>query len=118
MRDIFNSGLWTRARFNSFITSALRSASRKWPPKYSTLAAAKRGKQVNKSSGRLAEHYKCASCLGDFPAKQVQVDHIKPMGVGRSWDDFINELYCEADNLQVLCKECHAKKTKLERKKK
>jgi len=118
LRTSYNNGEWTLARFNSFITSILRSGSRRWGPKYTTLAAAKQGKQINKSSGRLAEHYRCASCLSDFPAKQVQVDHIIPMGVGRSWDDFINELYCEADNLQVLCKECHAKKTKLERKKK
>lgn len=118
LRTSYNNGEWTLARFNSFITSILRSGSRRWGPKFATLAAAKQGKRINPSSGRLAEHYKCASCLGDFPAKQVQVDHIIPMGVGRSWDDFINELYCEADNLQVLCKECHSVKTKLERKKK
>lgn len=118
MRNQFNNGEWTLARFNSFITSILRSGSRRWGPKYTTLASAKRGKSINEASGRLAEKYECASCSGLFPARLVQVDHIVPMGQGRSWDDFINELYCEADNLQVLCKTCHAEKTKLERKKK
>lgn len=118
MRTSYNNGEWTLARFNSFITSILRSGSRRWGPKYSTLAAAKQGKQVNSATGRIAEHYRCNVCKGLFPAKLVQVDHIIPMGQGRSWDDFINELYCEADNLQVLCKTCHAEKTKLERKKK
>lgn len=118
LRTQFNNGEWTLARFNSFITSILRSGSSRWGPKYTTLSAAKRGKSINKASGRIAEHYECARCTNLFPAKGVQVDHIIPMGQGRSWDDFINELYCEADNLQVLCKACHSEKTKLERKKK
>ena len=116
LRTQFNNGEWTLARFNSFITSILRSGSRRWGPKYTTLAAAKRGKQINKATGRIAEHYQCAGCSELFPASQVQVDHIRPMGQGRTWDEFINELYCEADNLQVLCKPCHKIKTTKERK--
>jgi hypothetical protein len=33
-----------------------------------------------------------------------------------SWDDFIERLYCGKENLQVLCKECHDKKTLKEKK--
>ncbi len=63
-------------------------------------------------------HYKCAVCAVDFPMKLVQVDHIKPIvGVNglTTWDKFIERLYCEAKNLQVLCKACHKIKTKKER---
>lgn len=116
MRVIFNEGKWTLGKFNAFVTSILRSGSRKWEPKYTTLNRAKTEKKVNPSSGRIAQHFKCNCCDKDFPAKQVQVDHIVPMGKGRSWDDFINELYCETDNLQVLCLDCHTKKTREEKK--
>ena len=114
----YNAGQWTKARYTSFITSILRSGSRRWPPKYTALNKAKTEKKINVSSGRMAQHFKCAKCLEDFPAKEVQVDHIKPMGFDRTWDDFINELYCEAKNLQILCKACHKVKTAAEKPKK
>jgi 5-methylcytosine-specific restriction endonuclease McrA len=114
----YNDGTWTTAKFNSFVTSILRSGSRRWGPKYTTLASAKTEKKINKATGRVAQHFLCNSCAEDFPAAHVQVDHIIPMGKGRSWDDFINELFCEADNLQVLCKPCHKIKTKEENKSK
>ena len=117
-RTTFNDGLWTKGKFNAFITSILRSGSRRWGPKYTTLAEAKTIKKVNTVSGRIAQHYLCNICKEEFPAKDVQVDHIVGMGKGRSWDDFINELYCEKDNLQTLCKPCHSIKTKAENKKK
>ncbi len=62
-RTTYNNGLWTTARFNSFITSILRSGSRRWGPKYSTLNEAKTEKKINPASGRLAQHFLCASCL-------------------------------------------------------
>ena len=110
---------WTPGRKKSFITSLIRAGFRRWPEKYAALAAAKSGKKVNKSTGRVAEHYKCASCNQHFPAKDVQVDHIDPV-VDPSkgfinWDTFIERLLCAVDNLQVLCKGCHLKKTATER---
>jgi 5-methylcytosine-specific restriction endonuclease McrA len=39
----------------------------------------------------------------------------------KCYDDlpsFVSNLFCEADNLQVLCKSCHKTKTAEERKKK
>lgn len=105
-------------RFNSFVTSILRSGSRRWGPKYGVLNAAKTEKRINPKSGRIAQHFRCASCLSEFPAKQVQVDHIKPIGFDKTWDEFIDGLFCEADNLQVLCVDCHKVKTQKEKRKK
>lgn len=115
----YNSGTWTDARYRSFITSTLRAGSRRWPPKYSTLAEAKTEKKENKATGRIAQHYRCVGCASDHPAKDVQVDHINPIvdpiqGF-QSWDVFIANLFCEKDNLQVLCKTCHTKKTNQEK---
>lgn len=119
MRDKYNGGEWTVSRFNSFVKGALRSASIKWPPKYKCLNAAKVGKKINWKTNRIAEHYKCNSCLKEFPAKEVQVDHIKPVIDPTegfiNWDTVINNMFCEADNLQVVCKPCHLIKTKAEK---
>lgn len=109
-----NNGKWTEGRFRGFITSALRYASRKWPPKFEAIkqsyTSTRRGK-----SGRLAKHFRCAGCGGEFVQKHIQVDHIEPIGKSLSWDEYIEKLFCEAINLQVLCLKCHKIKTKKEK---
>ncbi len=116
---MYNNGKWTEARFASFIKSALRAASQRWPPKFSALADAKRGKRINTATGRIAEHYQCASCKKEFPASAIQVDHILPVidpNVGFStWDDVIKRMFCEAEGFQIVCKRCHKVKTTAER---
>jgi 5-methylcytosine-specific restriction endonuclease McrA len=111
---------WTPARKHSFIVSVLRAGTRRWPPKYETLNAAKTIKKINKKTGRLAQHYRCALCEEEFPATGVQVDHIKPVVNPKTgfttWDTFIKRLFCEAKNLQCVCKVCHKIKTKEENK--
>ena len=109
-----NGGLWTEARFNSFVTSALRGAFRRWQPKYTCLKQSFAESRINKKSGRMAKHYLCTTCGNSFHQKEVQVDHIVPIGKGLSWNRFIEALFCEAENLQVLCKVCHKEKTKNE----
>lgn len=120
-----NGGEWTEARFKSFVTSALRAASRRWPPKYKALKEAFVDKMVNEKTGKMAMHYKCASCTKLFVATDVQVDHIEPVVDPKKgfagWDVYIDRMFCEIKGLQVLCKVCHTVKTdqeKLERKKK
>ncbi len=111
---------WTPARKKAFIIAVLRGGSRRWPPKYETLNEAKTEKKINVNSGRVAQHFRCAACAEDFPAKMVEVDHITPI-VGihgfTTWDAFIAGLYCSKANLQVLCKPCHLLKSKKEKKK-
>ena len=111
---------WTTARKKSFITSVLRGGSRRWPPRNAVLNASKTVKKINPKSGRMAQHYRCASCLGEFPAKEVAVDHVNPVvepSVGFvDWNTFITRLYCDEDNMQVLCDTCHDFKSSVERK--
>lgn len=115
-----NGGRWTEARFKSFVTSALRSAFRRWPPKSDVLKKAATEKRINPKSGKLAMHYTCAICSNDFPSKEMQIDHKKPVVDLKKgfvdWDTFIERLYCEAHNLQCVCKPCHKKKSASERK--
>lgn len=114
-----NGGLWTEARFNSFISSALRGATRRWPVKI----MAKRRARVSRG------WYVCEGCGEEVPAtikndkgKRVDnsiVDHIHPIvdpAVGfTTWDEYIQRMFCEADQLQILCKKCHDKKSSEER---
>ena len=116
----YNDGEWTEARFRAFIISALRAYMKRFPPKWKALKSAAVGRLINKRSGRLAEHYECASCKDTFVARDVQVDHIEPVVSPQEgfqdWWTYMNRLYCEAENLQVLCKPCHKEKTNAERK--
>lgn len=116
----YNGGEWTEARWRAFIISAARSAMRRYPPKWQALKDAGVGKKVNKHSGRMAEHYICSGCGNFFIARDVQVDHVDPVvdpSTGFvSWETYFDRLYCEVENLQILCKPCHKEKTNRERK--
>jgi 5-methylcytosine-specific restriction endonuclease McrA len=111
---------WTKARVDAFAVSSLRAGFRRFPTKWEVNAEGKMGKHVNKYSGRMAEHYLCASCGGLFIARDVQVDHIDPVVdpvVGFvNLDTFSDRLHCPKDNMQLLCKPCHKEKTNVERK--
>jgi 5-methylcytosine-specific restriction endonuclease McrA len=112
---------WTEGRKRTFIVSTLRGGMRRWPPKWEALKDAFAGKMVNPNTKRLAYHYKCASCKNLFTTKDIQIDHIQPVVDPIkgfiSYDDFIDRLFCQKDNLQVLCKPCHKIKTNEEKQK-
>lgn len=107
-----NSGTMTESAFWSFIRSALRQKSRWWKPISEAKAKAKRPyKGCNK---RQKFEYQCNQCKDWFPEKKINVDHIIPAGTltcGGDLPGFIERLFCELDNLQVLCETCHNKKT-------
>ena len=111
-------GQWTEAKFTAFIKNNLRMASRKWAPIQNCLkeARVRRG------------WYKCNECGEEVPAsrkmngkrvKNAIVDHITPIidpVVGfTTWDDCINRMFCEEEDLQVLCYDCHEIKTNKEK---
>jgi len=63
--------------------------------------------------------YKCNCCESLFSSKDIQVDHVVPLGrfVYRGLKDahrFYDLIYCDYSNLQILCKACHKVKTKEE----
>jgi hypothetical protein len=111
---------WTDSRYKSFVTSAIRGAFGRFPNKFAALKNAFVGKKTNKKTGREASHYKCAGCKKQFVAKDVAVDHVLPVVdpvVGFvSWDVYIERMFCDISNLQVLCSACHKEKTAEERK--
>lgn len=114
----YNNGQWTIARFNSFIKGALRSASNRWGPKHSVLKKARTERGIYCCAGfHIKPHVvPVTRMVGKKRIRNVSVDHIIPIMDGSvTWDDVIKRMFCEEDGLQVLCKECHDKKTKEER---
>ena len=110
-----NAGTMTEAAFWSMSRSALRQKSRWWKP----IAECKKlARRVSKSkNNRQKWEYQCKKCRQWYKSDQVNVDHIEQAGSLRSYEDlprFVETLFCEQDNLQVLCKSCHDEKTKLE----
>jgi hypothetical protein len=106
-----NNGTMTEAAFWSFIRSTLRRKSMYWKPVSACKQAARR-KYVGDNKRQKWE-YQCAECLGWFSDKLIDVDHINECGTLNkdTAGEFIERLFCEKEGLQVLCKECHKKKT-------
>lgn len=103
---------WTEARYFQFIRGALRQAFTRYPVKYQAKDAAKR--ELLEKKGRQKYEYQCARCLRWWPDKHIEVDHIVPAGSLKCYDDlpgFVERMFCEVDNLQMLCNECHLEKT-------
>jgi 5-methylcytosine-specific restriction endonuclease McrA len=111
-----NNGTMTEAAFWTFIRSALRNKSRFWKPVTQAKINSRRlYKGVNK---RQKFEYQCNICKHWFPEKEINVDHIIPAGKLNCAEDlpgFVIRLFCEIDNLQVLCQNCHNEKTQIEK---
>lgn len=107
-------GTWTKAKYFSFIRSALRQAATRYPVKF----------QVKNDNRRVVTgkrhrfEYQCVECTKWFQDKEVQVDHVIPAGSLKEYTDlpgFCERLFCEPDGLQIMCKPCHQIKTNAER---
>lgn len=89
----------------NFLTNKLRRLSYQWPPRKYAIQNARIERGI----------YKCNSCEGQFGPKEIQLDHIIPVideEVGFvNWDIYIERLFCNEENFQVLCKPCHETKT-------
>ena len=115
----FNSNTMSKASFFSFIRSALGQKSRWWKPIAECKNNAKRA--YTGKSKRQKWEYQCSHCKEWFSDKEVAVDHIIEAGTLKDYDDlpgFVQRLFCEVDNLQLLCdkrldgkESCHKIKT-------
>jgi hypothetical protein len=86
-------------------------------------------KEVFNKDGSLSRRkrvlYKCDQCGEETNIKNIEIDHIDPVGpapgtrnapADLNWQMFIERVFCSLDNLRAICKPCHALKTKKERK--
>lgn len=89
----------------SWIKNAIRRASYKFPPRYTTktLARVERNK------------YKCGICGELKTNKEVQLDHKEPVINPETgfvdWNDFVERMFPDLDGWQLLCSECHEAKS-------
>jgi len=95
-----------------YLINVLRRASYRYPERNKAMISAR----IDRNT------YLCKECgpSKTYTRNDVTVDHINPIRpVDRAandwtWDEFINNLFCDANKLQVLCKSCHKNKTKME----
>ena len=110
---------WTEGKIHTFIVGVLRAGARRWPAKHEAMEEAFVGRKISKA-GRMAKHYKCKHCGGEFTSKDVNCDHIDPVvdpTVGFvDWNTYIKRLFIEKEGYQILCSECHNKKSAEEKK--
>lgn len=114
----YNSGTMSSSMFWGWIRSILRRASMRWKPISEAKIKSRRVKPKT-VTGRHKFEYRCNHCKNWFPEKvgkkkMIAVDHIQDCGSLKCAEDlpgFVTRLFCEVDGLQVLCSECHNKKT-------
>ena len=110
-----NLGTMTEAAYWGMVRSVLRRGFRFWKPIQKAKQDAKR---VYKGDNKRQKwEYQCASCQEWFKDRDVQVDHIIPVGSlksGKDLEGFLARLTAE-EGYQVLCKPCHNNKTQKER---
>lgn len=112
-----NAGTFTEGAFWLFIRNALRRRSIVWKP--ISLCREKARRRYTGTNKRQKYEYQCNVCKDWFKGTLIAVDHIKPVGSLRNAQDlpnFVEGLFCEIDNLQVICTECHNKKTLIDNK--
>ncbi len=78
--------------------------------------------KFNKDGGRAkkdAVQYQCNVCSTWTKSTAIAVDHIEPVidvtDGFIDWNTFVQRLFCGPENLQVICDDCHQKKTNQER---
>jgi len=109
---------------NSSIRSAIRRVFSRSPFVREVLMKVRKEEvKYNKDGSKAAKpavRYQCNVCKKWFKSTEVAVDHIIPVisieeGF-KNWDTFVERLFCNSMNLQVICDICHHTKTQLERK--
>jgi len=98
---------WTKARYFSFIRSALRSATMKYPAKQNYLESKCRKAPAGSRAKKVVN---CEECNLEMAKSHAHVDHVTPCGSLKDFSDverFVKTLFCGVGNFEVLCKPCN-----------
>jgi 5-methylcytosine-specific restriction endonuclease McrA len=114
-----------RPKYNaqSAIRSALRRTFSRSPMVREVMMKVRRERPWFKTDGSQAAkprvEYLCSVCGEWYMGKDIQVDHKDPVvdpAIGFvNWDTFISRLFCDVNNLAVICKNDHKAKTDSEK---
>lgn len=104
-----------------WLISQLRRISLKYPPAFEVVNENKEVYYITSKKGKQLRRVKfvCMKCgKRDLKRTEVELDHIIPCVDSTGFADmgvFLERLFCDKSNYQLLCKECHLKKTQSER---
>ena len=114
-----------RQKYNqsSVIRGALRRAFARSPVVLEIIHSSRREVPRYKKDGtrhkKNSVQRQCQVCSSWVSSSKIAVDHIVPVvdvDVGfTDWNTFIDRLWCDKNNLQIICDSCHNKKTNNER---
>lgn len=112
--------IWkTEALYWAWMRSLLRKGWSKSPVKLEFIKQSR--KRIVNARGKDVWGGECALCHKDFPAKEMNVDHIEDAGRLASIDDispFVQRLLmCPISNMQYVCIPCHKIKSHSDKKK-
>ena len=109
-----NGGQWSEARFTTFIKNALRSAAKRWGPKFACIKACYVEDGINPATGHKCKLHRCPQCNGLFPQGEIFADHITAV-VGPEgfvdWNTFIERLFSEKEGYDACCRQCHLRRS-------
>jgi hypothetical protein len=99
----------------------LRNIARMWPEKNKARAKASRRVPIGKFKNGKTEYrtmFECAGCGECYVREETAADHIDPVVDPATgfidWNTYINRLFCDVLNYQILCKSCHLSKSTVE----
>lgn len=112
-------------KFKAKIKAAINKLRRQWPPIIAVKKAARVGPELFRCSGCNMLIYAGARDISyiqihhpEAVEGKIAVDHIEPVqpvdGRELTFDEYIGRVFCEKDNLQVICGVCHTLKTSYE----
>lgn len=76
----------------------------------------------NAERPRVTKWSRCPDCGESTPTYLMEVDHVIPViGIAESlddltWDQLVDRLWCDIQNLRAICKPCHSQKSTQENK--
>ena len=108
---------------NSAIRSAIRRTYSRSPMVKEVMNKVRRERPWYRKNGTVASkprvEFLCARCQEWHMGKNIEVDHsipvIDPLVGFVDWNTFIERLFCNIENLSVLCDPCHTAKTNAEK---
>ena len=99
------------------IKRELRSLWLVSPERSAAISHAKEKVEVgywNNGNKKFKVMYRC-TCSRLLLKGEYQIDHHVPVEPTTDWNEYMTKLFCSVDNLNLLCLECHAKKTNQEK---
>lgn len=105
----------------AWLIKHLRRISSMWPAKNEAVNRAKVKVQIGfykNGNPEFKTLITCNICKDNFDRTEIDVDHIYPivnLDGFSDWNTYIERLFCNVNELQVLCKPCHYLKTQAEK---